>query len=327
METAAADAAYLIQTLSELGNPPEMVMLQESIEDEITINMDSRLVNEFLLDPAAIVFLDEVADEYGVEDSSFYGAMVNTIIYRELSARGSLENAAQAYPAHQSNFDWFKGAVNRFSGIINPIVSAIDGDPSFGIGAINREALARIEQDAQRLDMSIYAPLLGYDIPATLDDVPFSKGIHERTAVSAQTLHFVNIELNHQYYPTTVIPPSNEKRGAWRMQLAEFSGPEGGAIQQLYEPTLGLIAAEVAIAMRSTQYQNIKVEAKGENMEEVEERRIAFLIANHANRSAIPAKKIYNPANFTSETEEEIRWAADFEELMNARRTQIQNGE
>ena len=29
LETALADAAYLIQTLSELGNPPEMAMLQE----------------------------------------------------------------------------------------------------------------------------------------------------------------------------------------------------------------------------------------------------------------------------------------------------------
>jgi len=28
LETALADAAYLIQTLSELGNPPEMVMRQ-----------------------------------------------------------------------------------------------------------------------------------------------------------------------------------------------------------------------------------------------------------------------------------------------------------
>lgn len=47
LETALADAAYLIQTLSELGNPPERVMLQEPNEDEITINTDSRLVDEF----------------------------------------------------------------------------------------------------------------------------------------------------------------------------------------------------------------------------------------------------------------------------------------
>ena len=47
LETALADAAYLAQTLLELGNPPEMVMLQEPNEDEITINTDSRLVDEF----------------------------------------------------------------------------------------------------------------------------------------------------------------------------------------------------------------------------------------------------------------------------------------
>jgi len=31
LETALADAAYLAQTLLELGNPPEMVMLQEAM--------------------------------------------------------------------------------------------------------------------------------------------------------------------------------------------------------------------------------------------------------------------------------------------------------
>ena len=31
LETAAADAAYLAQTLLEMGNPPEMVMRQETV--------------------------------------------------------------------------------------------------------------------------------------------------------------------------------------------------------------------------------------------------------------------------------------------------------
>ncbi len=313
VETAAAELAYLFQTWSEIGNPAEMVMRQgEATEEEYSINLDSRLVKDFFFDPAAIVFLEDVANEYEVEDPLLHNAMVYTIIYRELSARGSLENAD--HPAYQSNFDWFKGAVNFFSGIINPIVSAIDGDPSFGIGAINREALARIEQDAQRLGMSIYAPLLGFDIPATLGDVPFSKGIHERTAESAQTLHFVNIERNHQYYSTTVIPPRNEEHGAWRMQLAEFSGPEGGAIQQLYEPTLGLIAAEVAIAMQLPEYTKLKTE----------EERIAFVIAYHANRSAKPREVLYDPNEFSDDTRKEIRWAEDFEALIDEVRTEIQ---
>lgn len=292
-------------------------MEQGSIDDEVTINTDSRLVTEFFLNPAAIVFLEDVANEYEVDDPLLHNALVYTVIYRELSARGSLENAD--HPAYQSNFDWFKGAVNFFSGIIKPIVPAIDGDPSLGIGAINREALARIEQDAQRLDMSIYAPLLGFDIPATLGDIPFSKGVHQRTAESARTAHFINLEFNHKHYPTTVIPPSDEKHGAWRMQLAEFSGPDGGSIQQLYEPTLGLIAAEVAIAMHSSDYQKLETDPE----------RIAYIIGFHANRSAPPAKVIYDLSDIEHESREttrtEIRWVELFEELVDEHRRQIES--
>ena len=38
LETAAADAAYLAQTLLEIGNPPEMVMRQEQVAAEIEIS-------------------------------------------------------------------------------------------------------------------------------------------------------------------------------------------------------------------------------------------------------------------------------------------------
>lgn len=98
------------------------------------------------------------------------------------------------------------------------------------------------------------------------------------------------------------------------MQLAEFSGPGGGAIQQLYEPTLGLIAAEVAIAMQTPEYRELQTE----------EERIAYLIAFHANRSSVPESKDYNPRNYTEDTESEIQWARDFMEWMDELRTEIQ---
>ena len=326
IETLAADVAYLLQTWSEIGNPPEMVMRQgQATEEEYTINMDSRLVKDFFFDPAAIVFLEDVAKEYEVEDPLLHNAMVYTIIYRELSARGSLENADN--PAYQSNWDFAKSVS---SGVwLNfglPPISKLDKDPSLGIGALNRQALHRIEQDARKQRIDIYAPLLGYDMPSTLSNVPFSKGIHEREAVSARTLHLVNYEYQHRVHRTTVIPPSNEQVGAWRIELADFtesdkqdlfSGRVGGSIQQLYEPTLGIIAAEVTLAMRSPLYQKLKTDPE----------RITYIIGYHANRSAPPGEHIFDLTDIEDDsrkaTRTEIRWAEDFEELVDEHRREI----
>ena len=49
-------------------------------------------------------------------------------------------------------------------------------------------------------------------------------------------------------------------------------------------------------------------------------------IAYHANRSAFPSNKDYNPENFSEDTYREIRWAADFEELIDEVKTKIQGG-
>ena len=330
VETVLHAIAYGIQTASEAGNPAEAVFEQgDTAEDEITIKTDSRLVSEFLLNPAAIVFLDDVAKEYGVEDESFYSAMVATIIYRELQDPPGFGLPNAAHPAYQSNWDFLKSFLSAIPRVLQrPIEIAgrsFDQDPSLGIGALSRLALFRIERDAREQGIDIYAPLLGFDIPTTLSEVPFSKGIHERTAMSAQTLHYANLEFNRRLHPTTVFPPSNEKVGAWRIKLADFtetseddlySGKVGGSIQQLYEPTLGIIAAEVKIAMQSPKYQELQTE----------EERIAFLIAFHASRSEEPEKRLYNPDEFSEDTHNEIQWARDFMELMNARRTEIQGG-
>ena len=51
-ETAAASIAYWIQTLREIGNPPEMVMLQAPNMDEFAVNTNTRLAQELFLKPA-----------------------------------------------------------------------------------------------------------------------------------------------------------------------------------------------------------------------------------------------------------------------------------
>ena len=327
LETALADAAYLIQTLSELGNPPEKVMLQESDEDEITINMDFRLVKDFFFDDAAIMFLEDVANEYEVEDPLLHNAMVYTIIYRELQDRLGLGLPNADNPAFQSNWDYAKSVSSGLWLMLGlPPIWKFDRDPSLGIGALNRQALHRIERDARNQGINIYAPLLGFDVPSTLREVPFSKGIHEREAVSAQTLHLVNFEYNHRVHRTRVLPPSNEQVGAWRIELADFtetdkhdlfSGRVGGSIQQLYEPTLGIIAAEVTIAMRAPKYQKLETDPE----------RIAYIIGYHANRSADPDDDIFDLTNIDDESREqtrtEIAWAEDFEELVNEYRRDI----
>ncbi len=316
LETLAADVAYLAQTLREIGDPPEMVMRQEPNEDEITINTDSRLVDEFLLNPATVVFLDDVAKEYGVEDPSFFSAMVATIIYRELRGFGSLEFAG--HPSNQHFWDYLKVTGNAIPYFSNDSIEIgtwkLDGDPSLGIGALSSKAVERILSDAEAKNWDVYVPLLGYDLSTTFEDVPFERDEHN------VTMH-AGSELSPIKHSLRVIPPTSP-HGAWRIGFPDSYVPGLHGIQSKYEPTLGLLAAEVAIAMRSTQYKDIA----GVDSNDVEDRQIGFLIANHANRSAIPAKKDYNPTNFTSETEEEIRWVADFEELMDARRTEIQGG-
>ena len=102
-ETVAATFGYWIQSLLEIGNPAERVMRQGSNDAANTINTDSRFVSEFLLNPSGVVFLDDLANEYGVEDPSFYSAMVSTIIYRELGGFASLQVAG--IPGLQSLYD------------------------------------------------------------------------------------------------------------------------------------------------------------------------------------------------------------------------------
>ena len=72
--------------------------------------------------------------------------------------------------------------------------------------------------------------------------------------------------------------------------------------------------------MQSTEYQDII----GSNENDIEEQRIAFLIANHANRSRIPAKRDYDPQYFSEDTENEIQWARDFMDWMDEIRRKIQ---
>lgn len=299
-------------------------MLQEPNEDEITINTDSRLVDEFLLDPAAIVFLDDVAKEYGVEDPSFFGAMVATIIYRELQDPLGLGLPNADNPEYQSNWDAAKRLLNMIPYVFQRpmtfrkeevvLVEQLDGDPSLGIGALSGEAGKNIQSDAERLGMTMYFPALGFDRPTTLDHVPFSPGAH----FVIQSF-FVG-SLDPDIRVLRAIPPSDEKEGAWRVEIPRFEHGPPASLREQYEPTLGILAAEVAIAMRSTQYQDIK----GEDKEEVEDRRIAFLIGNHANRSVVPRERLYNPEHFSEDTENEIQWARDFMELMDDTRTEIQ---
>ena len=326
VETLAADVAYWFQTWSEIGNPPEMVMRQgEAAEEEYTINMDSRLVKDFFFDPATIVFLDDVANEYGVEDPEFFSAMVYTIIYRELQDPLGVGLPNADNPSFQGRWDTFKQLLNAipylfqrpmtFRGKAITLIGQLDGDPSLGIGALSMEAVRNIQSGAEESGIDIYLPLLAFDNPSTLDHVPFSQGEHLRDG------DFFPGTWNPQVRTIRAIPPSNQEYGAWRVELPRFEHRSQSGLQQGYEPTLGYIAAEVAIAMRSTQYRNIK----GEDKKEVEERQIAFLIGNHAYRSVVPPMNLYDPDHFSEDTHQEIRWARDFKELMDERRTEIQN--
>ena len=323
LETAAADAAYLAQTLLELGNPPEMVMLQEPNEDEITINTDSRLVDEFLLDPATIVFLDDVANEYGVEDPAFFGAMVASIIYRELQDPRGFGLPVAAFPRHQHYWDAAKRLGQSPFFLTEQIVrifdrdfdleGRFDGDPSLGIGALSREAGKNIQSDAERLGMTMYFPALGFDRPTNLDHMPFSPGEH------FVTQRFFVGSLDPDMRVLRAIPPSNEKQGVWRVEIPRFEHGPSASLREQYEPTLGIIAAEVTIAMRTPEYQELQSD----------EQRIAYIIGYHANRSRVPGKDIYDLSNLADEsrkqTRNEIRWAEEFEGLMNEIRTEIQN--
>ena len=89
-------------------------------------------------------------------------------------------------------------------------------------------------------------------------------------------------------------------------------------LKERYEPTLGYIAAEVAIAMQSTEYKKLRAKTEGE--------RIAFLIGYHANRSVEPGEHLYDPEKFSDDTYREIRWAEDFEVLIDEVRNDIQTG-
>ena len=319
METALADAAYLIQTLSELGNPPEMVMLQEPNEDEITINTDSRLVTDFFFDDAAIVFLEDVANEYEVEDPLLHNAMVYTIIYRELQDRLGLGLPNADNPSFQGRWDTFKQLLNAipylfqrpmtFRGEAVVLTGLLDGDPSLGTGALSMEAVRNIQSGAEESGIDIYLPLLAFDNPSTLDHVPFSRGEHLRDA------DFFPGTWKPQVRTIRAIPPSNQEYGAWRVELPPFEHRSQSGLQQVYEPTLGYIAAEVKIAMETPQYQRL----------ETDEERIAFLIAYHASRSANPDKDLYNPKHFSDDTRREIQWAKDFMSLINESRTEIQS--
>ena len=322
LETALADAAYLIQTLSEIGNPPEMVMLEEPNEDEITINMDSRLVDEFLLNPATIVFLDDVANEYGVEDSSFFGAMVATIIYRELQdPRGfGLPNADN--PRYQHNWDLAKRLGQSPFHVTEQFVRAfdrdfnlegrLDGDSSLGIGALSREAGKNIQSDAEEQGMTLYFPALGFDRPTTLDHMPFSPGEH------FVTQSFFVGSLDPDMRVLRAIPPSNEKEGVWRVEIPRFEHGPPASLREQYEPTIGMLAAEVAIAMETPQYKLLGTDVE----------RTAYIIGYHANRSRVPGPRLYDLSDLDEDsrkqTRTEIRWAREFEGLMDDRRAQNQ---
>ena len=263
-------------------------------------------MSDFLLNPAAIIFLDDVAKEYGVKDTSLFGAMVPTIIYRELQDRFGLGLPNADYPPYQHSWDKFK-VFMHLPWYFGWPIEKLEGGLSLGIGALSRTAALKIESDAKMLDFEIYFPALEFDLQTHLDEIPFAKGKHTIRQYAGSDVFAAKQHLK-------VIPPSNEYDGVWRVELPRIAS--GSDLRKSYEPTLGYIAAEVAIAMQSTQYQELQTAGE----------RVAFLIANHANRSAIPAKKDYNPMNFTSATHSEIGWAEDFELLMDEVRTENQIG-
>ena len=297
-------------------------MLQEPNEDEITINTDSRLVDEFLLNPATIVFLDDVANEYGVEDPAYFGAMVATIIYRELQDPNGFGLPVAAIPRHQHYWDATKRLVQSPFFAIEQIVQFIDrdfnlegrfdGDPSLGIGALSRHAGTRIQNDAEGQGMTMYFPALGFDRPSTLDQVPFSPGEH-----SVIQSFFVG-SLVPDIRVLRAIPPSNEKEGAWRVEIPRFEHGPPASLREQYEPTLGILAAEVAIAMRTPQYKLLGSD----------DERTAYIIGYHANRSRFPDPDLYDLSDIAEDsrkqTRTEIRWAREFEGFMDDRRAQNQ---
>ncbi len=318
VEDAESRVGYALQSLMEIGNPAERVMRQGKLDDEEnSINMDSRLVREFLLNPSTVVFLEDVANEYTVEDPQLHNAMVLTIIYRELSGQFGLENADN--PRYQHNLDFLKRLLQAVPFVfkrplvINDeeivLVQQLDGDPSLGIGALSREAGINIQSDAERLGMTMYFPMLGFDRPTTLDHVPFSRGEHP-----VFQSFFVG-SLVPEIRMLQAIPPTNQEEGAWRVELPRFESGAPAWLREQYEPTLGYIAAEVAIAMQTPQYQGLQTD----------EQRMAYLIAYHANRSAIPNETLYNLEKFSPDTDREIRWARDFQELIDQVKNIMQN--
>ena len=110
------------------------------------------------------------------------------------------------------------------------------------------------------------------------------------------------------------VPPTNQVEGSWRVELPRFEYGAPASLREQYEPTLGYIAAEVAIAMQTPQYQELQTE----------EERVAYLIAYHANRSATPEERLHTPKYFSADTYKEIQWARDLMELMDEIRTEIQ---
>ena len=323
VETALHAIAYGIQTLLEFGNPAEAIFKQgETAEDEITVDTGSRLVSDFLLNPAAIVFLDDVAKEYGVEDTAFFGAMVATIIYRELQDLPGFGLPNADNPRYQHNWDLVKRLGQSLFFVVEQIGRAVDrdfnlegrtdGDPSLGVGAISRESGQNIQSDAEQLDMTMYFPALGFDRPTTLDHMQFSTGEH-----SVIERFFVG-SLEPDIRVLRAIPPSNEKEGVWRVEIPEFEYGPPASLREQYEPTLGILAAEVAIAMQTPQYKLLGTD----------EERTAYIIGYHANRSRVPNPDLYDLSDLAEDsrkqTRTEIGWAREFEGLMDDRRANNQ---
>ncbi|MCY3781921.1 MAG: hypothetical protein OXG78_16525 [Chloroflexi bacterium] len=317
-----AELAYMLQTWSETGNPPEMVFEQgKANEEEYRINLGSRIVSDFLLEPATVVFLDDVANEYGVEDMSFYSAMVATIIYRELDGTGGREVASlpllqRIYEGLEAVFNLPSyGALqlNEVLGTNFPTFPILDGDPSAGIGGLSSKAIKRIERDAKQLGMPLYIPDIGFDIPRRLNDYAYERGEQTARLREPFTDPFVP-----DYYIATILPPS-KNTGVWRSVMPENADRGLRGLRERHEPTLGYISAEVAIAMQTPEYQEVQSD----------EQRIAYIIGYHANRSRVPGKDIYDLSNLADDsrkqTRTEIGWAKSFEELIDEVRTEIQS--
>ncbi len=303
-----------MQSASEIGNPPEMVFEQESDDANISIKADKAFISNFLLDPATIVFFDDLAAEYGIVDHPFFGAMINTIIYREVAMPDSLEfagmpNRQRIYEALEANVQsvgYFVAEILRKLGV--EIGENLDGDPSAGIGGLSSKAVHKIHDDAKRLGITLYFPHLGFDLSRCIEN---SATIVQESPV----FRIGGSMLPQQVYSPQVIPPSNDEYGVGRSVIPRFADRGLRGWRERHEPTLGYIAAEVAIAMQKTEYQELQTE----------EERIAFLIAYHAYRSATPEARLFAPDEFSEDTYEEIQWARDFLALTDEIRTQIQS--